>query len=211
MELPAIKMMLKGPKNRVIWERNEQNRDPKAYIKESKTLDAHNDKEVVVTLSNWHYTQDKNTTKRTLETMLIPYLVMQLKLKHVVEQDMEDDQFTLVPTSLPNTWKLLVPQAFIANWLCTNLIDLPVKLQDMKASINFKSGYHKLARSDMKTYFAAFAIQDIKEEEEEGSEQGEAAVTVQAPWPPLVEVLGEVATSSGQPSNLHMASSSSEA
>ena len=102
--------------------------------------------------------------------MLTPYLVMQMKLKQVVQQDMDDDQVSLVPPSLTNTWKLLVPQAPIANWLCTNLIDLPVKLQDMKANINFKSGYHRLARSDMQTYFAAFAIQDIKEEE--GSEQG---------------------------------------
>ena len=57
----------------------------------------------------------------------------------MVQQDVEDDQFTLVPTSLPNTWKLLVPQDTIANRLCTNLIDLPVQLQDMKANINFNS------------------------------------------------------------------------
>ena len=68
MEQPGINMMLKegmikGSKNRVIWERNQRSKDRKAYIKESKTLDAQDTKEVVITLTNWHYTQDKNTTK----------------------------------------------------------------------------------------------------------------------------------------------------
>ena len=77
----------------------------------------------------------------------------------------------------------------------------------MNANINFKSNYHKLARSELKTYFAAFAIQDIKEQqEEEGSEQGEESP--HSPWPPLREVLG--AGSTAQPSNLPLASSSSE-
>ena len=188
MNMPGISSHLKGPKNKVYWERERnQMRDPKNYVQQSRTSEAQDNTQVQVQLNNFHYTPDRNFIKKILEDKVSPFIIDLLRSKMVISPQEGPEILTWVPSQHINSWRLLTPRAQVANHLCTVVVERAVELPDMKAHMQFKSTFHKLAKTAVQTFLASKAIQDIEsnEKEHEVGEALESPMKAWAPTPPI--------------------------
>ena len=59
------------------------------------------------------------------------------------------------------SWKVVVENADVANILCTKVVSLEVRMPDGNGCITFKSGFHMMAKQDLKQYFSRLMITDV--------------------------------------------------
>jgi hypothetical protein len=155
---PAIQAATGSPSNRVFWDRNSD-KNIQALLQDSKTVRIINTDEVCATLNNWHFSANREMTKKLLDKTITPFIIKTCKAKNLGDAELE-----WVATNQTNTWKVKCNKVEIAHYLCTSLIDIQVKQNDQVANINFKSHLHPTAGSDLKSYFSKFMIKDADDE-----------------------------------------------
>jgi hypothetical protein len=155
---PAIQAATGSPSNRVFWDRNND-KNIQALLQDSKTVRVINPDEVCATLNNWHFSANREMTKKLLDTTITPFIIKTCK-----DNYLGDAEIAWVATNQTNTWKVKCNRVEVAHYLCTSLIDIQVQQNDQVANINFKSHLHPTASSDLKNYFTRFMIKDADDE-----------------------------------------------
>ena len=173
---PGVVSITGSSSNRVFWDRNSD-KNIKALLQDSKTVRIINTDEVCATLNNWHFSANREMTKKLLDKTITPYISKTCK-----SMSLGDAELEWVATNQVNTWKVKCNKVEIAHYLCTSLIDLQVKQDDQVASINFKSHLHPTAGTDLKSYFTKFMIKDADDEYKRHVMNQEDEVTVADLW-----------------------------
>jgi hypothetical protein len=141
--------------NRVFWDRHTLQ-----AMKPGKTAAVDDDTQVLVTLQNWP-PQNNEQVKDTLDHFVAIAIRRKIMVACILD---ENEQFSLEfeKTTQHMTWKLLTHNAKVANWICTNLMDMAIGLNDCSANVNFKSTHHLLAKEQVKKYLSTLMIKDIQ-------------------------------------------------
>ena len=161
MGATGIQSRMQDIKERVFWDRHSMfaAKEDKEAV-DSRSIDALNDKEVVVTLYNFPYLANKQQTCDALVKVVHPLIfdVMQRHGGALVGQDL---CLEWSATHLGHIFKIITKTALVANYLCTKVIDMNFILADTLASLNMKSSFHIVGQQDFKAYFGNYMIMDV--------------------------------------------------
>ena len=143
--------------DRVFWEKFHEREEQASDSWAQGSAIAGN--EVMVHCQNFPKSVD--VIKELLENTITPHLV----------KVMAQHQIMMHPSSLKWTnrgnafsWKVVVENSDVANILCTKVVSLEVRMPDGNGCITFKSGFHMMAKQDLRQYFSQLMITDVPRE-----------------------------------------------
>lgn len=144
--------------DRVFWEKFHEREEQASDSWAQGSAVAGN--EVMVHCQN--FPKDKDVIQGLLEKKVTPYLVKVMMEQHHI--NMEPASLKWIMESNVFSWKVVVESSDVANILCTKVVNLEVRMPDGNGCITFKSGFHMMAKQDLRQYFSQLMITDLPRE-----------------------------------------------
>ena len=143
--------------DRVFWEKFHEREEQASDSWAQGSAVAGN--EVMVHCQNFPKSLD--IIKKMLENTVTPYLA---KVTAQYQINMDPASMKCVNERNVLSWKALVENSDVANILCTKVVSLEVRMPDGNGCITFKSGFHMMAKQDLRQYFSQLMITDVPRE-----------------------------------------------
>jgi hypothetical protein len=127
--------------------------------------DCQTNKEVICTLTNFHFVKDQTMLLNEMQTKVSPWLLQMAKTKQaIMNLEQEFIQWETCP-ALRSALKIKCSSPELARFLCTHIQNTTVNLMDTKAGMNFQSPWHQVQATEWHSHFRQLAIMDAFEQE----------------------------------------------